>query len=155
MDMRNKYIMKYVLMGIGNELRSDDGIGNNIADEFNAEGWLSLNCGTVPENFISVVERENPRLLVILDAADMDLDPGEFRILSKENLCSEIVGTHGIPLMHLVSHLERCAREIIFIGIQPGDIRLGENVSMDMENGKKRLMEILRKGDFNSIKKLY
>ena len=132
-----------VLMGIGNELKGDDGIGNIIAREFRADGWKSIPCETVPENFTSVVRRENPELLVIVDATEMGLDPGEFRQIPKEKLNSEIVGTHGIPLQHLVSYLEEAADKIIFIGIQPGNMDMGEKLSHDVENVKDTLLEIL------------
>ena len=79
----------------------------------NKQDWLSLPCETVPENFAGVVEREKPNLLVIVDAADMGLASGEFRLLAKESLNSAVVGTHGLPLKHLVERLEKSAEKII------------------------------------------
>jgi len=149
--------MKYVLMGIGNELKGDDGIGNRIAREFRkaaADGWLSIPCETVPENFTSVVRKERPDLLVIVDAAEMGLSPGEFRIVPKNRLKSGIIGTHGIPLKHLVSYLEEHAGKVIFIGIQPGEMRLGGGISTGVEGGGKMLTGILKRGDFKGIKNL-
>ncbi|MBN2067580.1 MAG: hydrogenase maturation protease, partial [Candidatus Diapherotrites archaeon] len=71
--------VKSVLMGIGNELKGDDGIGNAVAREFQGKGWKPVECETVPENFIAIVKRERPELLVIVDAASMGLAPGQFR----------------------------------------------------------------------------
>ncbi|MDP2973757.1 MAG: hydrogenase maturation protease [Candidatus Diapherotrites archaeon] len=99
--------MKFILMGIGNELKGDDGIGNVIAREFKHSEWLSLACETVPENFAAVVKRERPELLVIVDAAEMGLPAGEFRLLPKQKLNSVAFGTHAMPLHFLVSHLEK------------------------------------------------
>jgi len=146
--------MKYVLMGIGNELNGDDGVGNTLAREFVERGWLAIPCETVPENFVSVIEREKPEVLVMVDAAEMDIEPGDFRVVREERLDSEGFGTHGMPLSHLVSNLGRHAGIIIFVGIQPGKTRLGDVVSPVVEDGKKRLMDILRRKDWGNIKKL-
>ncbi|GAH57200.1 unnamed protein product [marine sediment metagenome] len=40
---------KYILMGIGNTLRGDDGIGSIIAQSFKDHDWLSIDCGVIPE----------------------------------------------------------------------------------------------------------
>ena len=149
--------MKYVLMGIGNELKGDDGIGNIIAREFQRmvpDGWLSIPCETVPENFTGVVKRESPDTLVIIDAAEMGLSPGEFRIIPKSKLNSGVIGTHGMPLKHLVSYLEEHAGKIIFIGVQPGEMRIGGRISKEVELGKAKLIGIIKRKDFHSIQKL-
>ncbi len=143
-----------VLMGIGNELKGDDGIGNIIARKFRVPGWKSIPCETVPENFTSVVKRENPGILVIVDATEMGLRPGEFRHIPKEKLGSDVVGTHGIPLRHLVSYLEDSAGRIIFIGIQPGNMKIGESVSNEVTDAGDEITEIIKKSDFSGIKAL-
>ena len=149
--------MKFILMGIGNELKGDDGIGNIIAREFAEVGckdWLSLACETVPENFAAVVKRERPELLVIVDAAEMGLPAGEFRLLPKGKLNSISFGTHAMPLHLLVSHLEKYAGKILFIAVQPGKMQLGEKISADVEKSKKKLIGILEKKNWLAIKAL-
>ena len=143
--------MRYMLMGIGNELKGDDGIGNLIARQFSHPDWLSLPCETVPENFTAVVKRERPNLLVIMDAADMGIEPGGFRIIPHGKLDSDIMGTHGLPLKHLFSYLGKHAGRIIFIGIQPGKIQLGEDISPELEKAKDELIDILKGRDWESI----
>lgn len=143
-----------VLMGIGNEIKGDDGVGNSIAREFSAPGWKSIECETVPENFTAVVKRERPELLVLVDATDMGLEAGEMRILPKERLNAESEGTHSLPLRHFVTHLENHARSIVFIGIQPGKMDIGEEISEEVSEAKKRVLEMLQKADFSGIKQL-
>jgi hydrogenase 3 maturation protease len=143
-----------VLMGIGNELKGDDGIGNRIARQFSAPGWKSISCETVPENFTSVVRRESPELLVIVDATDMGLEPGEMRIIPEEKLNSDVEGTHGIPLRHLVSYLRDSAGKIIFIGIQPKSMEIGDSLSEETLDAGRVLTEKLQKSDFSGIKTL-
>ncbi len=146
--------MVHVLLGIGNELKGDDGIGNVIARQFRHPDWLSIPCETVPENFTAVVKRHRPSLLVIVDAADMGLQPGELRLVGRDMLGSGGFGTHGMPLRHLVSHLGRHAGKVLFIGIQPGNVQLDAKVSPEVEKAKNKIMGILERQDWASIKAL-
>ena len=148
---------KKILMGIGSELRGDDAIGNRIAVEFKAfgkTGWISLPCETVPENFAGVVEREKPLFLVIVDAANMNLAPGEFRLLPKKKLNSIVFGTHGMPLKHLVARLEKSAQKTLFIGVQPENTGLSETLSPALEKAKQKLLEIISKEKWSQLEKL-
>jgi hydrogenase 3 maturation protease len=144
--------MDFVLMGIGNELKGDDGIGNLIAREFSSPGWLSLPCETVPDNFTAVIKREKPDVLVMVDAADMGMDPGEVRIIPMSMLDNDVLGTHGIPLRHLVSYLSKHAGKIIFIGIQPGSTTLGENISPELMKAGRDVMDVLKRKDWESLR---
>ncbi len=138
---------KRILMGIGNELKGDDAVGHLIARGFRAEGWLSIACGTVPEGFTSVIRRERPELVVIVDAADFGGFPGEFRILPKEKLGSDSSGTHGMPLMHLVEYLEELSGRVVFIGIQPRSMQLGDRMSPAVAAAMKSVTELLLSGE--------
>lgn len=51
-----------ILLGIGNPLSGDDGVGIYVAEQFKKEGWISISCGTAPENFTGV-HTENPAIL--------------------------------------------------------------------------------------------
>jgi hydrogenase 3 maturation protease len=143
--------MKHLLMGIGNELKGDDGIGNAIAREFSAPGWKSIPCGTVPENFTSVVRRERPELVVIVDATEMELSPGDFRIIPKESLGSDVMGTHGISLGHLVSYLEELSGGVVFIGVQPGEMRIGSEMSPRVKAAKAVIKSVLKENRVHEI----
>lgn len=148
---------KKILMGIGSELRGDDAIGTRIAAEFKAlgkAGWISLPCETVPESFAGTIEREKPALLVIVDAAEMKIGAGEFRLLPKKKLNSTIFGTHGMPLKNLVARLEKHAKKTLFIGVQPARISLSETLSPELEGAKQRLLEIISKEKWGKLEKL-
>jgi hydrogenase 3 maturation protease len=144
-----------VLMGVGSEIRGDDAIGTAIARELAAlkkSGWLALPCETVPENFAGIVEREKPALLVIVDAANMGIEPGEFRLLPKKRLNSVVFGTHGIPLKQLVARLEKSAGKTLFIGVQPKEIGLSESLSPELEAAKKKILELISKEEWGGLK---
>jgi len=143
-----------ILMGIGNVLRGDDGIGCYIAKNFKEKNWLSLDCGTAPENFTSVIRKNKPSLLVIVDAADMGIDAGVFRIVSEEKIENIGISTHNMPLSFLINYLKDSADRIIFIGIQPKTICEAEEISDELKKSAEHLMEILREGRFEEIEGL-
>ena len=140
-----------ILMGVGNELLGDDGVGIYIAQRFHADGWRTLICGTAPENFTSVIRRERPDVLLIVDAAYMGLSPGEFRIVMESAIEDVSIGTHQLSLSHLITYLRSSATEITFIGIQPRTVEMGAKMSADVKKGAAVLMRVLESGRFADI----
>jgi len=140
-----------ILLGIGNPLRGDDGVGVYIARHFNSEGWLSIDCGTVPENFTGVVRRHAPSLLMLVDAADMRIAPGEFRVVPKTLIEEVGIGTHSLPLTHLIRYLSPDTGEIIFVGIQPAILETMDSLSERVQAAAEKIIHILKAGDWQKI----
>ncbi|MCG2734914.1 MAG: hydrogenase maturation peptidase HycI [Thermoplasmatales archaeon] len=140
-----------ILMGIGNVLKGDDGIGCYIAKNFKEKNWLSLDCSTAPENFTSVIRKNKPSLLVIVDAADMDIDAGGFRIVSEEKIENIGISTHNMPLSFLINYLKDSANRIIFICIQPKTVSESEEISDELKKSAEQIIKILREGRFEEI----
>lgn len=146
--------MVRMLLGIGNTLRRDDGVGNYVASRFRARGWLVLDCGTMPENFSGVVRRHRPELLVLVDAADLGITPGSFRIIAPDQISDVSTGTHNLPLSHLIMILSESAGCIIFIGIQPGEVGDGEGITQAVREGADQLIDLLRSNRIDEIEQL-
>jgi hydrogenase 3 maturation protease len=140
-----------ILFGVGNPLLGDDGIGNYTAERFHAEGWSVYDCGTVPENFTSLVRKARPRVLVIVDAADIGLSPGEFRVVPEKYIEDVSIGTHQLPLTHLIEFIKDCTERIIFIGIQPRSLVFGTTLSSEAISGADRLIEVLEEDAIDTI----
>ena len=89
---RLKNCKKLAVLGIGNTIRGDDGLGVfiiksmvrhytdkypqqnlNIYKEVNKifDKVILINCGTVPENFTDILKEERPDKIVIIDSAVM------------------------------------------------------------------------------------
>ena len=145
--------MKYLIMCIGNREGGDDSIGPYIADKFNSEQIDNieiLDCGTVPENYTSVVKRKKPETLIIIDAVEMGLDHGEIRIVPKEKIGVMTISTHGIPISVLIGYLEQHVKNIIFIGIQPKEMS-GE-ITISVKESGDLLVKILKESKLKTIK---
>ncbi|MCD4814021.1 hydrogenase maturation peptidase HycI [bacterium] len=147
--------MKKLLMGIGNQLRGDDGVGNYIAQNFQAEGWLALDCATLPENYTSVVKKHQPDYLVIVDAAQMDIKAGEFRRVDYEEIQDMGGGTHSLPLYIVINYMRQSVqKEVVFIGIQPAKVEDGQELTPVVRDSADRVIEMIRSDTFSQIPEL-
>jgi hydrogenase 3 maturation protease len=145
---------KYILMGIGNTLRGDDGIGSIIAQNFKDHDWLSIDCGVVPENFTSTIKKNKPNLIVLIDAVEMDIKSGEFRIISPDRISALHLTTHSMPLSFLISYLKEFTQKLIFIGIQPEIIDYSNSVNPKLLKSSEEITRILKSKNFKLLKKL-
>jgi len=134
-------MMSVLIMCIGNRDNGDDGIGPYIADIFpETKGFTAVDCGVVPESFTHL-SRDAERIILI-DAVDMELEPGEIRIVPKDRIPTGSVSTHNIPLSMLMEYLEMEGKSVILVGIQPKKLR-GELTRQVREAGKKLIKVIV------------
>ncbi len=112
-----------VLLCVGNSMMGDDGAGPRLAERCAEEpltGWTVIDGGTIPENDIGFIRELQPDHLVIVDATDMGLPPGEMRIIDEDDIADMfIMTTHTLPLTFLIQQLRDAIPSITFIGIQP------------------------------------
>lgn len=108
-------------MGIGNELKYDDGVGPFIISELNKlnlnENILLINAQTVPENFTGKIRKENPSHIILIDACLMGLNPGDYKIVNEEDFANIGISTHSMSLSYFVKFLNQ--DKILFVGIEP------------------------------------
>jgi hydrogenase 3 maturation protease len=140
-----------VLLGIGNDWRGDDGVGPYIARSFHEEGWLSIDSGTTPENFTSILRRECPEVVVIVDAADMGLSPGSFRQIPMDRIADVSIGTHGPSLTAFLVYLSSFIRRVVFIGIQPQKIQDSHSLTSSVRQGAESLKKVLKEQGISGI----
>lgn len=160
-------IIKQVILGIGNQLNGDDGAGIHVIErlEHNRHDLrdtplslerelIIINAGTHPEAFTSVIRRHNPHTLVMVDAADMGLSPGDFRVIPTERIAALLVTTHSIPLLALVSYMDQFCRQVILIGIQPRSLDTGSPLSASVARSADTVARLILKNRLNEIRPL-
>lgn len=145
--------IKSILLGIGNCLRSDDGAGSYIAKHFEHHHWVALNGKSAPENTTSIIKKIRPQLLVIVDATQMGLKAGSFRIIPFGKIISLQLSTHSMPLNFLIEYLTPYCQKIILIGIQPLSTDLGENLSESVLKGCHRMIKLIKENRVEEIEK--
>lgn len=140
-----------VLLGIGNPLRNDDAAGSYVAQNFHHQYWVIIDGKTAPENFSSVIKKINPALLIIVDAAEIGIDPGDFRIIPDDRISELQLSTHSMPLHYFIEYLKPYCQEIVLIGIQPQNTQIGEIISQPVLSGCHALIQILLNNDVKKI----
>jgi hydrogenase maturation protease HycI len=112
---------KTVLIGIGSELHGDDSVGLEVVRALRGcKSLILIEAGTVPENHTGTVRRLQPDLVIMIDAVQMQLAPGEIRMLDVDSLEGIGANTHTLPLAltaHFITAELGC--EVVMLGIQP------------------------------------
>jgi len=143
-----------MLLGVGNELNGDDAVGCFIADNFIARDWLCVNAGTVPGNFVGTIKKEKPSVLVIVDAAELGLKPGEFRKLRREQANSAFYSTHSLPLSEIILQVEGFVEKVVLIGVQPLRLQQFSGLSNEVRDAAEKIMSILKEGKWSKLREL-
>ena len=136
-------------------MRADDGAGPWAAQHFEAEGWQTLDCGVMPESYTSKIKKLAPKRIVFLDAADLGIPAGEFRIVPKDKIADLSTGTHNQPISLMMDFLAMSMdAEMIFIGIQPAVLADGPGLSPDVFQGLEKLLPRVGNCSFDEISSL-
>lgn len=150
--------MKIVILGVGNRLRSDDGIGSLVASElalYNMENVVVYDCQTTPENYIDKVVDAKPDWVIIVDACNFEARPGEHRFFQDDEI-NEIsyglLSTHTLPLtlmIELIKKQHNC--RISLLGIQPKSFTMGGDLSTELIYAKGKIVDFIKKTVKNSV----
>jgi len=139
---------RLLVLTVGNELRSDDGLGPYLAsliqETMVKRGHLLINAGTVPENFTGKIRSENPSHILIVDAVEMREDPGTVRFIERDSISEYSISTHAMPLSFLVRYLEdQGDYRIALMGVQPENLEFGTELSPVVEGAVRDLAGVI------------
>jgi hydrogenase 3 maturation protease len=137
---------KTLILGIGNTLKGDDGIGPLICERL-IEGGVGadvIDAGTVPENYIQPIIKREPQNLVILDAVDFRAAPGTIKLFEPEQLSTISISTHApTPRLFIDLVRKRSDVQVYFVGIQPAQTQLGGAITPQLMQAAEELTSIL------------
>ena len=136
---------KVVIVGIGNSLKGDDAFGPLLIDRLKGKiKAVCIDAGSAPENYTANVVKENPDTILIVDAVHLDLKPGEYEILKKSDIIRSGFTTHDISAGMFIEYLKsRTKADVYMLGAQPGNIRLGDEMSDVMKKTLDDLTELI------------
>jgi hydrogenase 3 maturation protease len=137
---------KTVIVGIGNTLKGDDGIGPVVCQQLRQAKVCAelIDAGTVPENYIQRIIKKTPKNLLIIDAVDFQAPPGTIEIFTPEQLNSFVFSTHTLSPRLFAEMVSRNIKvDVYFVGIQPAHTRLGDSMSLQVCQAAQQLAEML------------
>ncbi|MDR2401417.1 MAG: HyaD/HybD family hydrogenase maturation endopeptidase [Deferribacteraceae bacterium] len=143
-----------VIMGIGNLLFSDEGIGVHVARELMKrdlpENIKVYDAGTL--GILSAPLFEGSDLLILIDAVDAPGKAGEVKIYSKDEIMLSNIPLKltphqiGIQETLLVSEMRGVApKEVIFFGAIPKNYDTSDKLTPDGEKAKEKILAELEK----------
>ncbi|MFH1360629.1 MAG: hydrogenase 3 maturation endopeptidase HyCI [Candidatus Omnitrophota bacterium] len=151
MDKNLKDIWKgrVVMVGIGNPLRGDDAFGPELIARL--KGKISAACidaGSAPESYTGKIIKENPDTIILADVAHLDLPPGDYQILQKEEILKSGLTTHDLSPRMFVEYLESQTKaKICMLGVQPKTVSMGEEMSGEIKDFLNKMTKMIQEID--------
>ena len=139
---------RVVIAGIGNPIRQDDFVGTKIAQDLSGKvsgSVLLIECETVPESYLLNIEEFKPTHVLLIDAALLDLAPGEARLFSPEQVAGfSAISSHVLPLRIFSDYLkESTGAKVALLLIQPKNVEFGEGLSPELKAAAGSLAGLL------------
>ena len=125
-----------ILLTVGNGMMGDDGAGVLLAQMLSdtpLDGWSVVNGGSAPENVVHRIREMDATRVLVVDAADMDLEPGTIRRIDADKLDDPfLMTTHTLPLTFLIESLREFVPQVDLLGIQPTIVAFGFPMSEEV-----------------------
>ncbi len=135
---------RFVIVGVGNTLRGDDGVGVFIARRLAKRGLRDrvIVAGPSPELFAREIASRKPELVVFLDAVDAGLPPGSVVVAPLPGGEARVppLSTHALPLSLLV---EALGVRAYLLGVQVENTEFGSRMSPRVRRAGEILAEKL------------
>jgi hydrogenase maturation protease len=138
-----------LVLGLGNPLQGDDGIGCRVAQELEKRELPNevevMDGGTPGVGLLNFFERR--KRVIIVDAAEMGSAPGEFRRFTPEQVA--LTGSVQRFSLHrsgvadalaLARELKIELPEIVFFGVQPASVEWRDALSPPVEAAVPRVI---------------
>lgn len=143
--------IRIALVGIGNELRGDDAAGiaviRGLSESFSPfalENVLLVEAAHAPENHTGPIRKFAPDLVILIDMAQMDEEPGAVRWISWQETTGISASTHTMPPYMLGEYLTAVTQtEVALIGLQPAHTDLDMAMSAEMETAVYEVISTL------------
>ncbi|MHA1972730.1 MAG: hydrogenase 3 maturation endopeptidase HyCI [Candidatus Hodarchaeales archaeon] len=142
---------KLAILCVGNDLRGDDGLGPYIAKklhELTEISTLIYDTGNQPENYLSVLAREQITHCLIVDAVEFHQNPGTIGFFEPNDLKEYQVtfSTHFLSMKTLINVFgENTGATFKVLGIQPKNLEFGSTMCEEVEIAALKLFALLHK----------
>jgi len=146
--VRQRLVGKVAVMGIGNTLRGDDGLGVRLVEALQSvhlpAGIRLFVCETTPENFVGPVADFHPDAVLMVDAAELGEEPGSVRLVSLEDIAGTGMTTHTLSLRLLGNMLKSSTdAAVMLLAVQPKSRAFGKGLSGEVQHTLRHVTDLL------------
>jgi len=139
---------KKLIFTVGNQMMGDDAAGPLLAQTIRRaplDSWDIVDGGAAPENCLYMIREMAPDQVLVVDAADMDLAPGEIRLIGADKIEDPfLMTTHTLPLSYLMQSLHEFVTKVDLVGIQPQIVAFGFPLSAEVKQAVGQVYEGLK-----------
>lgn len=140
---------RLIIAGVGNELRGDDRAGlvvvRGLAERFGPAlppACLLLEAHNAPESHTGPMRRFRPDLVLFVDVAWLELEPGGIQLVPWQDTSGMSASTHTFPLHMLANYLHHeLGCDVLLLGIRPRDLALSERLSEPVATAVQEIVE--------------
>jgi hydrogenase maturation protease len=139
------------LVGVGNELRTDDGAGLEIVSCLRSElggapapGVKIHASSPTPERLLAKLASGEGRI-VVFDAVEASASPGHVVFRPMADTRYGFFGTHNIPLK-LVPGLADRLDDVFLVGVQPASLEVGMGLSEAAQKSVREIVAVVSEG---------
>ena len=136
------------LVGVGNPMRRDDGVGPWVIGAVQAAAsgtnLLLIDAQDVPENFVHVIARADCRNVVFIDAVAAEGTPGTV-VFGPLAEFAEAAGfsTHKLALSFSGRFLEDAGKKVFLLGVVPADLEFGVGLTDEVARAAASLRDLI------------
>jgi len=134
-----------LFVGMGNRIRSDDGVGIIIAEGLVEKGVKNVIIAENSiENYLGKINHHPSDTVIIIDAVDQNEAPGFHGLLPISKIVNTTSNTHNLSLNTISSFLT--ARQKWVLAIQPEKVSFGFELSEKIQRkAEKIIADIIKK----------
>jgi len=135
-----------VFVGLGNELRGDDGAGLYFIDLLQGQSGSAqshfIKAGANPENYLEQILACRSRAVVFIDAARFGGQPGELRWLEPSAIDTLNISTHAFSIKMVEAYLQAHQDlDYKYLGIEPRSTDFGTRLSSEIKTALERFFQ--------------
>lgn len=152
-EFKDKLKGRVLIIGVGNVIRGDDGVGTELIRRLNNTNLVAINpqlflmdVGEAIENYLEKIVKYKPDTVLLVDAVDFGTPAGSVKIIDIETIRNESFSTHNISLKLALKYVkERTDADIFILGIQPKSLGMNNKLSEPVKQAIKQIEEYLTK----------
>lgn len=130
-----------LFVGVGNVLKSDDGIGVYISNRIKESRSIQkLTVEVSIENYLGKINSINSDVLILVDCVEFGKQAGYYEMLPAEKVKDFTFNTHNISLKRIS---ELFKMPVYILGIQPKSIDFGEETSRIVLKTAQNILDII------------
>ncbi len=141
-----------VILGLGNTLLQDEGVGVHVANRLKSNYRFSpevtiIDGGTFGLDLLPYIE--NKEHVILIDAVNFNQKPGYVERISKTDILTQLntlMSVHHLGITDVLSTaklLDKEPKNICMVGIQPKSIEAGLEMTSTMKNSVEHAINII------------